>query len=63
MTSTTTSDPTGALTRRRLSWFGLLALLVAFTQFDNASLLDALPDLPVPTSAITEALAAGRQER
>jgi len=31
MTSTTTSDPTGAVTRRHLSWLGLISLLVAFT--------------------------------
>jgi CAAX protease family protein len=31
MMGTTTSDPTGVGNRRHLSWFGLIALLVAFT--------------------------------
>jgi hypothetical protein len=46
-----------------VSVFAVRELVEASRRADNASLLDALPDLPVSTSAIIEALVAGRQER
>ena len=52
-----------ALAGLSVSVFAVRELIEASRRADNASLLDALPDLPVPTSAITEALAAGRQDR
>jgi hypothetical protein len=52
-----------ALAGLPVSVFAVRELIEASRRADNASLLDALPDLPVPTSAITEALAAGRKER
>lgn len=52
-----------ALAGLPVSVFAVRELVEASRRADNASLLDALPDLPVSTAAITDALAAGRQDR